>query len=440
MKIRSWIALILLATAGFAEYYVYDSITSIDYLVKSALGFSGAEYGLLYSFYSVANVFLLALLFAGILVDYWGYQLSGLIFVSLCLIGAVLTAVGATSSLIPDSVNHWLSNAFLPQYSGQLKIMLLGRMIFGMGSEALLIVIMKALFIWFGKKHVAFAFAAALVLYRFGTFSALNLQVKVAQEHNFQAAFWLAAGIMLAGWLAYIIYLFVDRYFKPDLETEDIDEGKFQLGDVSSFPLSFWYLTLICITFYGSITSFEIFDPDILKQKFNMTPQQSGFLASVLMIATMVFMPILGFIIDKSGKRATLLVTGSSIAIIALFCFMYLPVPVISIFIIGLAYSLIATALWATVPIVIEKKCQGTAFGILSYIQNMGLMLFPWLSGYIADLYTKTVKGVRVINYHPMLTFFIIIMLASLIFSILLKVSDKQSVEEGATSMEEFKD
>ncbi len=119
---------------------------------------------------------------------------------------------------------------------------------------------------------------------------------------------------------------------------------------------------------------------------------------------------------------------------------MYLPVPVISIFIIGLAYSLIATALWATVPIVIEKKCQGTAFGILSYIQNMGLMLFPWLSGYIADLYTKTVKGVRVINYHPMLTFFIIIMLASLIFSILLKVSDKQSVEEGATSMEEFKD
>lgn len=313
-------------------------------------------------------------------------------------------------------------------------------MIFGVGSEALMIVIMKALTTWFGKKHVAFAFAVALVLYRFGTFSALNMQVKIVQDHSLEGAFWFAAVVMLVGWMAYNVFLFFDRYYKPKMDDDYQEEGQFKLGSVSNFPISFWYITLICITFYGAITSFEIFDPDILKHKFNMTPQQSGFLASMLMVATMIFMPIMGFIIDKSGKRATFLVFGSAIAVVSMATFMYLPVPAISIFVIGFAYSLIATALWATVPIIIENKSQGTAFGIMSYIQNMGLMLFPWLSGYIADLYTKTVKNVKILNYHPLLIFFIITLLGSLIFSILLKLNDKKSVDEGALSMEEFKD
>ncbi len=120
---------------------------------------------------------------------------------------------------------------------------------------------------------------------------------------------------------------------------------------------------------------------------------------------------------------------------------MLLPIPSISIFIIGLGYSLIATALWATVPIVIHKNYQGTAFGILSYIQNFGLMLFPWLSGYIADLYTKSSpQGGSLVNYRPLLLFFILTMLVSLICSILLKRSDKRSMREGALSMEDFKE
>lgn len=302
MSFKSWIALVLLALVGLTDYYVYDSITSIDYLVKSDLHFSSTEFGLLYSFYSVANVFFLALLIAGFLVDYWGYLFAGLLFASLCLIGTFITTVGA-NGLIPSSLYQWLSLHFFPDYSPELRVMLLGRMIFGTGSEALLIVVMKALVSWFGKRHIALAFALTIVLYRFGTFLTLNLQVKVAQKYSLQTAFWLARAVMFIGWLAYVIYIFYDHYFKPKIAELEEDDLPFKLKDVSTFPISFWYLTLICITFYGAITSFEIFDPDILKYKFNITPKQSGFLASMLMVSTMIFMPALGWFIDKMGKR-----------------------------------------------------------------------------------------------------------------------------------------
>ena len=74
-----WIVLAIMSLICFAQYYIYDSITPLGTMIKEQLGFSGAEYGLLFSFYAVANVFLLMLLFAGGPVDGLGLQGSGIL-------------------------------------------------------------------------------------------------------------------------------------------------------------------------------------------------------------------------------------------------------------------------------------------------------------------------------------------------------------------------
>lgn len=440
MKPRNIVALILLALSGLGEYYVYDSLTSIDSLVKSSLGFTGAQFGLLYSFYSVANVFLFVLFFAGVLVDLWGYQKSGFLFIALCTIGAAITAFGGSPNMIPETFSVWLDTALFPEYSVSFKIMAFGRMLFGVGAEALLIVIMRALVQWFGQKKVALAYAFTLVFYRFGAFLALNLQVKIALKYSYQVALWFAAIVMGICTIIYISYLFLDRYYQPKADEAPIEEEKFKFRDIAHFPISFWYITLVCITFYGALTSFEIFDPNILKHRFGLSLVQAGFLASLLLVVTMVCMPIIGRVIDQKGKRASLMVSGSLIGIIALFWILFFKIPSIGIILMGLGYSFVAVSVWASVPVVIERKCQGTAFGILSYVQNVGLMLFPWLTGYIADMYTKETHKGKVVDYYPAIVFFILLMVISLIFSILLKMKDKQSVEEGAFSMEELKE
>lgn len=435
MKFKSILALLLLALAGLGEYYVYDSLTSIDSLVRSSLGFNAAQFGLLYSFYSVANVFFLALFFAGILIDIWGYQKSGFLFVSLCLAGALITAFGGTPAMIPQEFASWLENSFFQGYSASFKLMVFGRMIFGVGAEALLIVIMKALVVWFGENKVALAYGFSLVFYRLGAFLALNLQAKLAVKHSLEFVLWFAAYVMACSALIYLFYLILDRY-KPNIKVRQEDKGPFRFSQIKTFPLSFWFITLICILFYGSITSFEIFDPFLLKARFNLTVSQSGFYASVLLLSTMIFMPICGYIIDRNGKRATFLAAGSFVGLIALLWFTFLQLPVIPIIALGASYSLVAVSIWASIPAIIHRKYQGTAFGILFYLQNVGLMLFPWLSGYIADVYTKEVNQKQVVDYYPILGFFILLMFLSLIFSILLKNSDKSLSSEGDVSIE----
>jgi type IV secretory pathway TrbF-like protein len=44
---------------------------------------------------------------------------------------------------------------------------------------------------------------------------------------------------------------------------------------------------------------------------------------------------------------------------------------------IGIGYSAYAASLWACIPYVVEPKTIGTAFGITTALQNIGLSIGP---------------------------------------------------------------
>jgi len=59
----------------------------------------------------------------------------------------------------------------------------------------------------------------------------------------------------------------------------------------------------------------------------------------------------------------------------------------------GAAFVLVPAAMWPSVPLVVEEKRVGTAFGLMTAIQNIGLGLFPLLNGKLRDAtgtYTAT--------------------------------------------------
>ena len=43
----------------------------------------------------------------------------------------------------------------------------------------------------------------------------------------------------------------------------------------------------------------------------------------------------------------------------------------------GLAYSIFAAALWPSVPYAVEEQYVGTAYGVMTAVQNTGLATFP---------------------------------------------------------------
>ncbi|MGE5236030.1 MAG: MFS transporter [Acidobacteriota bacterium] len=429
-----WLVLAIMSLICFAQYYIYDSITPLGTLIKSQLGFSGADYGLLFSFYAVANVFFFMLLLAGVLVDKLGLKVSGILYGFLCFLGAALTALGAWKGL-PGLLGPgygWLHTAFFPQASPELKIMLLGRMVYGVGAEAILVVNNKVLARWFKGKELAFAYGMNLTIMRLGTFLALNLQAPIAEAWGLRASLWFAAALMGAGFLTYFIYLGLERAARDRVGAPGTTESggvapeeKFVLKEAFSFDASFWFITLLCVTFYSAVFPFQSYAPDILVQKFGYSVTAAGHYTSALIFGTMIFTPILGWFVDHRGKRATMMIFGALLLIPShlLLGYTHFP-PVVPIFFVGIALSLVPAALWAAIPMMVPESRLGTAFGVVGYVQNVGLMLFPYLAGKIADAHTTVVNGEQVVDYTSTMLMFVVLGVFGFVFSLLLKWAD----------------
>jgi len=61
--------------------------------------------------------------------------------------------------------------------------------------------------------------------------------------------------------------------------------------------------------------------------------------------------------------------------------------PYIAIIILGVAYSLLASALWPIAALLIPEYQLGTAYGLMQAIQNLGTALITMGAGTIVDEY-----------------------------------------------------
>ena len=155
-----WTVLVVISLAMFGNYYVYDAISPIADLLKSQLNFSDSNIGWLNAIYSVPNVFMVFL--GGIIIDRIGVKKGTMLFGVLCLLGAAITAA-----------------------SGVLTTMAIGRLVFGLGAESLIVAVTCAIAKWFRGKELSFAFGVNLTLARLGSFAALNSPTwaRPAYEH-----------------------------------------------------------------------------------------------------------------------------------------------------------------------------------------------------------------------------------------------------------------
>ena len=431
-----WLVLAIMSLICFAQYFIYDSITPLGPLISKELGFSDSQYGLLFSFYAVANICGL-LLIAGVLVDKLGLKVSGIAYGFLCVLGAAITAVGAWKGL-PDFLGGgygWLRTAFFPDWSPELKVMLLGRMIYGLGAESILVVNNKVLARWFTGRELAFSYGLNLTIMRLGTFLALSLQEPVAEWVGMRHSLWIATAVMATGFATFFVYLALEAMARgrPGAPAAAVgaagSEEKFVLKDAFSFSASFWFITLLCVTFYSAVFPFQSFAPKILVQKFGYTEKWAGFITSALIVGTMICTPVFGWFVDHRGKRATMMLFGALLLIPChlLIAFTGLP-PVIPIFLVGVALSLVPAALWAAIPMMVPESRLGTAFGVVGYVQNVGLALFPWLAGMISDAHISKVvvdgKPVDFVDYRWTLVMFAALGIFGFIFALLLKRSD----------------
>ncbi|HEK85786.1 MAG TPA: MFS transporter [Candidatus Aminicenantes bacterium] len=405
--------LAFIASLSFGCYFAYDIVSAIAPSLIEELKVPRETVGTFFTMYSLAAV--LAVLIGGILVDKLGTRKASFLFSCLILIGAMLV---------------WRAKS--------IPLFFLGRFIFGAGSEPLIVAQSAMLARWFRNKELAFSFGATLTVSRLGSLFAFNTGELISKyfggfRYALLAAV-LACGLSLVG---NIFYLLLDKRGEKvlDLKKEEVTE-KINFRDIKEFKPTFWYIIALCFTFYSAIFPFTALSTDFFVDKWHIARtaesaggfisqvfnnflhlfSTAGGISSIIIFASMVFAPFAGSLIDKIGKRASLMAFGSLLLIpchlLMGLTYIYPAYPMIFL---GIAFVLVPAAMWPSVPLVVREERTGTAFGLMTAIQNIGLGLFPLLNGFLRD---------RTHSYTASSLMFASLGFVGLTFALLLKRAD----------------
>jgi MFS family permease len=358
-----WSVLVVISLAMFGNYYVYDAISPVADLLKSQLAFSDKNIGMLNAIYSIPNVFMV--LIGGIIIDRIGVKRATLLFGVLCFGGAVITA--STSSF---------------------PVMAAGRLVFGLGAESLIVAVTTALAKWFKGKELSFAFGVNLTIARAGSFLALNSPtlVKPAFE-NWQWPLLIAVGFGTLCVIGPLVYWVMQntaerRYNLGEAgETDKVSwSGLFMLGR------SYWLVVLLCVTFYSAVFPFQTFAIKFFQEGHGTTREYAGFLSSLLTLFAMVCTPLFGLLADRYGKRSLFMMFGSLLLVPVFLIMAYTNLPLlVPMAMMGIAFSLVPAVMWPSVAYIVDEKKLGTAYGLMTMVQNIGLAGFNLMIGWAND-------------------------------------------------------
>jgi MFS family permease len=362
-RLYRWIVLIVVSLAMLGNYYFYDALSPLADVLQRQLHFTDANIGLLNSFYSIAPI--ATVLIGGIIIDRIGTRKAMLLFGIICLIGAVVTA---------SSPVFWAMAG--------------GRFVFGMGAESLIVSITTSIAKWFRGKELSFALGIDLTLSRFGSWLAQNSPSWAKGAYNsWQKPWWTGVGFVTLCVIAPLIYWWLEKHAEERYSLGAAGQtDKFVLSDILHFGKSYWYLVMLCVLFYSCIFPFETFGVKFFMDAHHTTRELGGFLLSILTAFTMFGTPVFGLLVDKVGKRALLMTFGSILLIPSFLILAYTQTsPYVPMAMMGVAFSLVPAVIWPSVAYIVDQKALGTAFGLMTMVQNVGMAGFNYVLGWAND-------------------------------------------------------
>ena len=429
-KALRWGVLGLVAFTMFCGYFLTDLMSPLKTMLEKELLWDSLEYGVFTSAYGWFNVFFLMLIFGGIILDKLGVRLTGMGACILMIIGCLLKYY-AISTTFPEGET-------LLGIKTQVALAAIGYAIFGVGIEIVGITVSKIIVKWFTGHELALAMGLEMSVARLGTLFALGVTAPLASYFEDIAAPIFIALIMLCiGALAFFMYMFYDRKFDKQIEdsNQNVGEDTFQLKDLI-FIISnkgFWLLALLCVLFYSAIFPFLKFAPQFVEQKYGVVSKLAGMIPALLPLGSIILTPLFGTYYDRKGRGANLMIIGALLLILVHVSFA-LPFlnewwfAAILTIILGIAFSLVPSAMWPSVPKIIPPSRLGSAYALIFWVQNWGLMGVPLLIGWVLNTYCKgpVVDGITTYDYTlPMIIFSAFGVLA-LFVAILLKREDKK--------------
>ena len=348
-KVARWSVLALAAFTMLCGYFLTDVMAPLKPMLEEQLSWTSTEYGWFTSAYGWFNVFLFMLIIGGIVLDKMGVRFTGVASCILMIIGC--------------SIKYYaISDAFTMEgelfgWKAQVMVAALGYAIFGVGVETV------------------------------GSISAPIL---------------LCLCMLCIGLIAFLVFCVMDRKLDASMDAieQAEEEEPFRLKDILLIVTNkgFWLIALLCVLFYSAVFPFLKYATDLMVNKYNVDPELAGNIPAILPFGTILLTPFFGNLYDRKGKGATIMIFGA-LMLIGVHLLFTLPIlnqwwfATIVMIVLGIAFSLVPSAMWPSVPKIIPEKQLGTAYALIFWVQNIGLSMVPLLIGWILDTYCKIDNG-----------------------------------------------
>ena len=381
-----WLILILCCISTFGDYYCFDNVGAVHDHLESQFHFLGENfeyyYNLLYSIYSIVNIFIPFL--GGTLIKKYGNKNMFIAFGIVIVLGQFIVYFGCKNNSI--------------------YLMLLGRVIFGLGGENLNVSQMACVVEWFYKSQNSFPMGLTLTISRVGSFANDVLSPIFAGEKKDKNGLLNATNAFKWGFyfsifsIINIILLYILDYFKTkQLKNNNIISLNNEIGNreisnnninslIKNLNLIFWILSILIMLTYGCLMPFNYMAVGFFTKNFKISKNLAGTLMGTPFLMGAIFVPLLGVLVDKYGYRTEMVLSSGFFLLISFISFTYMT-PYFPLILLGFGYSFFACVLWPAISIAAkEKELAGFAYGVATGLQNISMSINPII---IANILVK---------------------------------------------------
>ncbi len=358
-----WLVLALLSIAIAGNYYAFDSLAPVASLLHAQRGFSQSRIGLLNAVIGLPNIPLS--LVGGLLIDRLGASRAAVGTAVFCVVGAVLTAIGEPYGL-----------------------MVLGRFLFGIGEETLLIALLAGVAQWFEAAGAAFAMSLLFSLARVGSYAA-DISPRWASglyAGGWAPPLWLAAGLSGISLVAALIYLWLDG--RRRRATIAARQGSWaEMLDIGGFDRSYWYILALNVLFASVFFPFRsTFAIAYFQDARGLSLADAGMVNSWVFFTAIFVTPIFGLIADRFGHRAMMLTLGAALMPLTFATLAGTDWSLwISTAMMGLSFSVVPAVIWPATAMLVKPGRLGTAYGLINVLQSLGMAVCNLAAGWLND-------------------------------------------------------
>ncbi|KAI8878431.1 MFS general substrate transporter [Backusella circina FSU 941] len=397
------IALTCAIFLAVGSHFAAHTLGAMKNTIKKEFDITNSQYGVVQSCVAIVNTVLPVI--GGIFIDAFGTIPGALITTLLITSGNVLVALSASSR--------------------SLYMMIVGRILYGIGSGTVVIVQETILSQWFNGRSLAAVVALMLTVSRLASFCAQATVVPISNWSGWYGyGLWFSAGLCIFSMIITFVYIGLlktvsDTSVQCRKQIEVIKRKKsFSWAKLMYLPHSFWLVAIMEFLLGGGWGCFLHINSEFVKLKFGYNDAHAAAIASTAQILPVFLMPFLGVFVYRHGNR-TLLMIGSGLTMLlsmVLLEYTMMP-PIIGMLLFSTSLSLGPVSLVSAVPVILPLSLVGTGMGLIKSCTNIGASLYDISTGLIQDKDPN--KG-----YSGVIIFFMILSGLAVVAGVILRILD----------------